>query len=179
MRSSHAPLYATSGGNQSSGFAIAIIQPTTMTPYGSPADTTYTGTGPTGYSSAISWTVSDACGNSDPGLDVNEQFGNGTGQETVVEDYSGANWDVTGYPGGDNFGYTAVVTDHLTVGAGEYNNEGQLYSPTPQDPQNPCSLTTPLLHNPWYFQVGSTNPTSGLNIYSDTQQRYLDCRRHQ
>lgn len=70
----------TYNGNTSAPFNVAIIQPTTTTlqsgtPFDQSAHAAFSTTGLVGYISTTSWNVTDSCGSSDGGLDVNESFG--------------------------------------------------------------------------------------------------------
>lgn len=147
--------------SQSAPFNVLIAQPTTLTlqpGYPKDGDSALG----VGYDSQTEWNMTDSCGNSDAGLDVNEVFG------TFVADYSGNNWP---YPSETSFNdTTSYVTDSLIA------TNPPASTPPAEYPQ---SGTTKVRHNVWNFYVGSLTYGSGLLIYSDTQQNYQDHGRHQ
>jgi hypothetical protein len=155
---------------QSANFMMAIIQPTTLVLQGSPSDSAYGGDG---WESSTTWVIQDACGDSDNYLDFNEGFG------SIVSDYSGQNWSGPS-PSTNNSGSSSMATDMLIA-------SGALLSPASENPQSPLG-STKVYHNPWLFYVGTptlctgspgSESCSGLLMYTDTQQRYLDHGRHQ
>jgi hypothetical protein len=152
-------------GNESSptGFEVSIVKPKTLTleaGYPTDADSPFG----TGYESATAWNLTDSCGYSDAGLDVNEVFG------TFTNDYSGANWTQP-TPSYANEP-TSTVTDYMiaTYAAGQV--------PPAEDPQTPLG-STKVRHNPRTIYVGSITFGSGVAVLTDTQQNYQDHGRHQ
>lgn len=103
----------TYNGHTSAPFTVALIQPTTTTlqsrtPFDQSANDAFSTTGAVGYVSTTSWNITDSCGASDGGLDVNETF------SSFSNDTSN-NWPRpsagnTYYPG-------SVVNDYLTATA--------------------------------------------------------------
>jgi hypothetical protein len=149
---------------QSSTFHLLVAQPTTLTlqsGYPKDGDSPYG----LGYESTTEWKLGDSCGNSDPGLDFNENFG------TFVTDYTGQNWPQP-FASYSNSGSNAFVIDSMIA-----TQEGG-YVPSPEYPQVPLG-TVKVRHNPWLCYVGSITIGSGLLTYTDTQQNYQDHGRHQ
>jgi MacB-like periplasmic core domain len=156
--------------SQSPNFDVAIIQPTTLT-YQSVVDEADGSSD--GWQSNTTWGLTDACGNSDNYLDFNEGFG------TISVDYSGENWSDPS-PSTANSGSSAIAVDMMSA-------TGPDLSPQAENPQSPLGSTA-VYHNPWLFYVGSptlctgspgSESCTGLLMFTDTQQRYLDHGRHQ
>jgi len=147
-------------GSQSGNFNVLINTPTTTTlQSGTPSDAVWN---TTGFISTTSWNVTDSCGYSDGGLDVNESFG------TFYDDYFGNNW---GHPSVGNSYYPgSVISDY--IGAVGWTN------PSVQTPQSPLSGTTIFHDVPWVLRVFSQTSGSGVSVRSDTQQFYRDHGRH-
>lgn len=161
----------TYNGNTSAPFNVAIIQPTTTTlQSGSPIDQSanafFNTVGLVGYMTTTSWNLTDSCGNSDGGLDVNESFGtfsndtaNNWGRPTIGNGY---------YPG-------SVLSDYLGESAPTNNNS----SPQLQNPQSPLGSTKIYHDYPWVLRVFSLTSGNGVTVRTDTQQWYQDHGRHQ
>lgn len=154
--------YPDGSESDPSNFKVVIGTPTTFT-YQSVTDSIST-EGSAGYTSATAWNLTDSCGYSDPGLDVNEVFG------TFVDDYSGENWPEP-FPGATNEP-TYTVTDYQTA------SYPTCPYPPAEDPGSPPSGPA-VRHNPWSAYVGTTTHGSGVFILADTQQNYQDHARHQ
>jgi hypothetical protein len=150
----------TYNGNTSAPFQVAIIQPTTTTlQSGSPTDAVWN---TTGFLSTTSWNITDSCGNSDGGLDLNEAFG------PFYNDYAGNNW---GHPSVGNGYYPgSVVSDYIAAVGWTI--------PSVQTPQSPLSGTTIFHDVPWILRTFSLTSGSGVSVRSDTQQFYRDHGRH-
>lgn len=151
--------------SQSANFDVAVIQPNALT-YSSVSDSA---DGSDGWQSNTTWHLYDACGGSLPYMDFNEAFG------AVSTDYSGQNWSAP-TESYNNSGSAYQVIDMMLA-------TGVNLSPQAENPQSPTLSSTAVYHNPWLFNVGSatlcTTTCSGIFLYSDTQQRYLDHGRHQ
>jgi hypothetical protein len=146
-------------GSVSDTFNVTINVPTTTTlQSGSPTDAVYS---VTGFVSTTSWNVTDHCGYSDGGFDVNESFG------TFIDDYIGNNW---GHPVVGNSYYPgSVISDY--VGAVGWT------IPSTQVPQSPLGSTA-VFHSTWFLDVFSLTSGKGINVRTDTQQFYRDHGRH-
>lgn len=176
-------LYATYSGQESSGYGLTIVTPTTGTlqsgyPYDE--DNPIYGTG--SFLTTYNWEVSDSCGNDDTGIDQNEGFCSYPDDDdscTWTNDYSGNNWGTPIASGGY---ISSVFVDYM----GQNNPGGTPASSSPSsNGYDTCSTSTPVLHAPWTGYVGSqSNSCSGVDscgaqILSNTFQYYTDCGRHQ
>lgn len=161
----------TYNGNTSAPFNVAIIQPTTTTlQSGSPLDQSanaFFGRGDlVGYITTTSWNVTDSCGNSDGGLDVNESFG--TFSNDTANNWARPSIGNSYYPG-------SVISDFLGEFAATINSS----SPQIQNPQSPLGSTRIFHDFPWVLRVFSQTSGNGVTVRTDTQQWYQDHGRHQ
>ncbi len=148
------------GGYSSAAFTVMINTPENTTlQSGYPTDVSVGN----GYLSTTAWNVTDLCGYSTAGFDVNEAFG------TFYDDYYGHNW---GYPSlGSTYETTSVVSDYI-------GNRGWTV-PMAEPPQSPLTSTKVFHDTPWMLYVFSQTSGSGVSVRSDTQQIYQDHGRHQ
>ena len=147
-------------GHVSAPFKVAIIQPTTTTlQAGSPSDTP----SGAGYVSFTSWKVTDSCGYSGGGYDVNESFG------SFKEDVTN-NWPLPSI--GNAYIPGSVIGD--VIGA-----TGSTLEPSAQVPQSPLGSSTVMHDIPWQLHVFSQTSGQGVFVRADTQQWYRDHGRHQ
>jgi hypothetical protein len=161
----------TYNGNTSAPFKVALIQPTTTTlQSGSPTDQSanaYFGvTTLVGYVSTTSWNLTDSCGNSDAGLDVNESFGTWTND-------TANNWPL---PSVGNAYYPGSVISDFLAAYGAISNSS---SPPVQNPQSPLGSTKIRHDYPWVLRVFSLTSGNGVTVRTDTQQSYQDHGRHE
>lgn len=154
-------VYVAYGSNQSAGYGLTIVTPTTTTlQSGYPVDSSpYAGA----YESEYEWNLTDSCGNSDAGLDQNEEFG------TWTNDYAGTDWFHPNPQGA--YDSTSILVDYI----GASGNS----APPAEAPQSPLT-TVKVFHNtPWLLSVGTQTSGSGVQVHSDLQQWYQDHGRHQ
>jgi hypothetical protein len=160
----------TYNGNTSAPFTVLINQPTTTTLSGSPTDQSanqhFGVTTLVGFFSMTSWNITDSCGSSDPGLDVNESFGTFTND--TANNYPLPSVGNAYFPG-------SVITDTLGESAAISNNS----TPAVQNPQSPLGSTKIYHDFPWVLRVFSQTSGRGVTVRTDTQQFYRDHGRHQ
>ncbi len=151
-------IYVSYGGYSSASFDVTIVAPSStnlLSGYPQHGDLS------TGFSSVYFWNVVDSCGNSDSGIDANEQFG------TFVNDTAN-NWSLpTQY---SVYMTGSIVGDQIAHVGG---------TPPAQNHQTPLG-TTKIRHNyPWALRVGTQTFGSGTPVRVDTQQQWQDHGTHQ
>jgi hypothetical protein len=161
----------TYNGNTSAPFNVQLVQPTTTTlQSGSPVDQSanayFSTTGLVGYVTTTSWNLTDSCGNSDGGLDINESFGLFTA-DTV------SNWPLPAV--GNSYYPGSVINDYLFADGPTSNSS----SPQVQNPQIPLGSTKIYHDYPWVLRAFSQTSGNGVTVRTDTQQWYEDHGRHQ
>lgn len=147
-------------GSQSGNFNVAIITPKNTTLLsGYPTDASC---GLQCYLSTTAWNLTDTCGSSDAGLDLNETFG------TWTNDYVGNTW---GLPtAGSTYRPNSTLYDYMSPGC---------CTPVPQPPQSPLGSTKVFHDYPYTLWVGTQTFGHGVSVLVDTQQFYQDHGRHQ
>lgn len=159
-------------GNTSAPFTVAIIKPSMTTlqsgyPLDQSANVAYSTTGYVGFVTTTNWNVTDTCGASDGGFDVNEVF------DTFTNDTAN-NW---GTPAAGN-GYISgsIAHDYIALVASAIGNPT---SPPVQNPQSPLSSNKIYHDYPWELFVFSQTSGQGDIVRSDKQQWYQDHGRHE
>ena len=153
------------GGFTSNPMLVTIVAPSTLALQSQyPKDAA---NGP-GYATYYQWTLTDTCGNQDPGLDQNETFGSWT------DDYFAStqihnNWPWPPSPVARN---EPDATCYDTLSAYGYT------TPAPENPQSPLSSVAVEHDYPWTYFVGSLSFGAGIAVHADTQQWYQDHGRH-
>ena len=99
---------------------------------------------------------------------MNEDF---TGDDTFQAPYDASNWPPS-----------QTLSPLLLPSTGFYDgiciiNVSNLLSPTPEPPQSPLTTSEVDYHTQAWF-VGSSNSGQGIQVQTDTLQRYLDHGRH-
>jgi Glucodextranase, domain B len=122
------------------------------------ADATY------GYESDLHYSIKDQFNRTlSSNVELNEHFT--TGQ---IADFPGMNWR---FP--VNGGATVAPTDWFD----KVQGEGATFMPTPQNPQNPLGGTK-VSHWDGEWSIGSTGIGAGLQVQTNTWQKYRDHARH-
>ena len=147
------------GGLNSENFLMSVNQPSYLESLGPPVDA---GWNAAGFKSTIPYRIRDHCNNPLSSIAVNEQFG------PFVNDTSN-NWpkptpsNTSGFSGP---GFSDVI--------GIWGS----YTPQPLVPQSPLT-TTKVDHATQTFRVGSSTSGQGVQVQTNTHQKYLDHGRHE
>ncbi len=147
------------GGLDSDNFLMSVNQPSYLESLGPPADA---GWNAAGFKSTIPYRIRDHCNYALPSIAVNEQFG------PFINDTSN-NWpkptpvNISGFSGS---GFSDVV------------GISGSYTPQPLVPQSPLT-TTKVDHATQTWRVGSSTSGQGVQVQTNTHQKYLDHGRHE